>query len=244
MRMLVPEPVNLATEDLVGLYDWPAEPWLRACMAMSLDGDVAGPDGRSGSLSSAVDRLVLAAVRARADAYLVGAATVRAERYSPVLADPRYVPDRLAAGQSAAATLVVVSASCRFPWQEARFQGSANPPIVLTTLDAQLADRRAASAAGCDVIALAGHAVDASEAVRLLRDRGLIRITVEGGPQLLRQLVRADLIDEADVTLSPTLIGGPRRGELGAAVLRRMRLAHLLEHDGFLFTRYLRPEGS
>ena len=243
MRMLLPESRGVDDGDLVGLYDWPASPWLRACMVIGLDGDAAGPDGLSGSLSSPADRQVLSAARARADAYLVGAATVRAERYSPVRAHPLHAAARVGAGQAVAPRLVVVSATCRFPWGEASFQGSDLSPLVLTTESSRAQDRAAASAAGCEVLVLGSVSVDLSEALSELHARGLHRVTAEGGPELLRQLVRADLVDEADVTLSPTLVGSPRRGHGGAAVLRRMHVRHVLEHDGFLFTRYVRAEG-
>ena len=119
--MLLPGPREVVTGDLVDLYDWPQARWVRACLVQSLDGALAGPDGLSASLSSRTDRAVLAAVRALADAYLVGAGTVRAEDYGPVVARPELVQRRLARGQAAAPTLVVVSARCRFDWPSSRF---------------------------------------------------------------------------------------------------------------------------
>ena len=53
---------------------------------MSLDGATVGPDGKSGSLSGPADRRALAQTRRLADAILVGASTIRAERYRPMLA--------------------------------------------------------------------------------------------------------------------------------------------------------------
>ena len=52
----------------------------------------------------------------------------------------------------------------------------------------------------------------------------------------------ADLIDELNLTLSPQIAGGDGPRVTGGAVQlsNRMRLAHVLEEDGFLFTRYER----
>ena len=103
MRWLVPG--TPASDDLGDAYDWPEERWVRACMVMGLDGSITGPDGLSGSLSSPTDRAVLSAIRRFADVYLVGAGTVRAERYSAVHARPEAIERRTAAGQAPAPTL-------------------------------------------------------------------------------------------------------------------------------------------
>ena len=52
-------------------------------MVTTLDGAAAGPDGLSGSISGEADKLVFDAVRREADAVLIGAGTMRAERYGP-----------------------------------------------------------------------------------------------------------------------------------------------------------------
>jgi riboflavin biosynthesis pyrimidine reductase len=243
--MLVPESRPVVRADLVGLYDWPAATWLRTCMVIGLDGGIAGPDGLSASISSPADRAVLAAVRAHSDAYLVGAATVRAEGYRPVVARPGVRQVRVAAGQRPAPTLAVVSGSCRFDWGRTTFQGSAEPPVILTGATSDPGDRAAARDAGCEVLVVGdGPRVDLPSAVAALRDRGLGRITAEGGPELLAQLVAEDLVDEVDLTLSPTLVAGPRPASAAPAVLHRLALHQLLVDDGYLFTRYLRTRGA
>lgn len=240
--MVLPEPGPITEEALADLYDWPRAPWLRACMALSLDGGVAGPDGRSASISSPADRQVMSATRIGADAYLVGAQTVRVERYSAVRARPEVQELRASRGQRPAPTLVVVSASCRFDWSTAVFQDSDEAPIILTSGTADELDQKAAVDAGCRVEVLGERQVDVVEAVRWLREQGLLRISAEGGPRLLSELVAADLVDEMDLTVSPNLVAGPRPAGVGHVTLLGMRLAHVLESDGFLFTRYVRPD--
>lgn len=237
--MVLPEPLPVAAPDLPGLYDWPEPAWVRACIVMTLDGGLTGPDGLSGSISSRADRSVMAAIRSRADAYLVGAQTIRAEQYGPVRARSPHVGARVAAGQQPAPTLAIVSASCRFDWGSARFTDSDTRPVLLTVegVDPAL---RAAAEEHCDVIVAGEARVEPSAAIAALAARGLTRITCEGGMGLLRDLIRADALDEVDLTLSPTLTAAPTAGSSGPAVLARMRLHALLEADGFLFARYLR----
>ena len=240
--MLLPEHRDVQPGELVDLYDWPRDRWVRACLVQTLDGAFAGPDGLSGSISSPTDRAVLAAVRARADAYLVGAGTLRSEGYGPVRARPDLAERRLAVGQSAAPTLVAVSARCRFDWSSTRFTASDNRPIVLTTESAADSDVAAAQAAGCEVVTLGLERVDLVAALAELTARGLTRITLEGGPSILRQAAGAGLLDEVDLTISPVLVGGgPGAGDPAVTVMG-LGLQHVLEQDGFLFTRYVRTE--
>jgi riboflavin biosynthesis pyrimidine reductase len=237
MRWLVPGAAPC--DDLADAYDWPQDRWVRACMVMGLDGSIAGPDGLSGSISSPTDRAVLAAIRRFADVYLVGAGTVRAERYSAVRARPDASERRAAAGQAPAPTLAIVSATCRFDWDDATFTASDNRPIMLTVDRSDPADR-AAAARWCEVVVVGEERVEPQAALESLAERGLTRVTCEGGDALLAQMVRAGALDEVDLTLAPVVAASARPARTGSAVLSGMRLHQLLEDDGFLFARYMR----
>jgi riboflavin biosynthesis pyrimidine reductase len=62
------------------------------------------------------------------------------------------------------------------------------------------------------------------------------------GPHLFGALLAADRVDEMCVTVSP-LLAGPGAGRMVAgppiAEPAGLRLAHVLEEDGALFTRYV-----
>lgn len=240
MRILLPQARPLSAVDLIGIYDWPEPAWVRACMVMTLDGSVTGPDGLSGSISSATDRAVFSAVRSLADAYLVGAQTVRKEGYRPVRARAAVQSERRQRGQRPAATLAIVTGRCQFDWESASFPASDERPILLTVESADPEARADAQRHGCDVVVVGADRVDPRMAIAALAERGLTRVTCEGGPDLLRQMVRGGHLDEVDLTLSPTLVAAPSRGSLGQAILTRMRLHQLVEDDGYLFGRYLR----
>jgi riboflavin biosynthesis pyrimidine reductase len=237
MRWLVPG--TPSSGDLSDAYGWPSSRWVRACMVMGLDGSIAGPDGLSGSISSPTDRVVLASIRRFADAYLVGAGTVRAERYSAVRAQPEAIERREEAGQAAAPTLAVVSATCRFDWEDVSFTASDNRPVILTVEGSDPADR-AAAARWCDVVVVGEERVEPTAALEALAARGLTRVTCEGGDALLAGMVRAGALDEVDLTLAPVVAASARPARPGPAVLTGMRLHQLAEEDGFLFARYLR----
>ena len=107
MRQLFPPVSPVVAPDLAGLYAYPDGQWLRANMVSSADG-AASLDGVSKDLSSDADRQVFALLRALADVVLVGAATVRAERYKP--ARPHELWRDLRSGRPPTPPIAVISA--------------------------------------------------------------------------------------------------------------------------------------
>jgi riboflavin biosynthesis pyrimidine reductase len=184
-------------------------------MVASVDGATV-VDGRSGGLSSPADQAVLAALRQAADVVLVGAGTVRAEGYG--------------APRKSGLRIGVVTASGDVDPQSALFRSGTG--FLVTTLDAPDHGLPAVRA---------GHGrVDLAAAVSQL-DGDVVH--AEGGPTLNAALLAADLVDEVNLTLSPTLVGGdgPRLvNGTHAHPPRPLHLAHVCEVEGFLFLRYVR----
>ncbi len=240
--MVFPAPARaLDDTDLLTAYPWPEQGrWVRAMMVTTLDGAAAGPDGLSGSISSDVDSAVFDSVRRLADAVLVGAGTLRAEQYGPMQANADDVAQREQAGQAPAPQLVIVSGSLNLPWELPVFSESTLTPIVLTTTDA---DPTALATAREHVTVLELDDLEAATVLDTLTARGLRRIVCEGGPSLLEAVVAADLLDEADITVSPLFAGTshtPRTHGLDEVV--PFTLAHLLTAESFLMARYLRAD--
>ena len=82
-----------------------------------------------------------------------------------------------------------------------------------------------------------------------LAERGHRRMLAEGGPHLLAQLVEAGLLDELCLTIGPQMAGpGADRIVAGAGTgsglsgSLPLRLAHVLEDQGFLLCRYVRND--
>ncbi|MGA9716589.1 MAG: dihydrofolate reductase family protein, partial [Aeromicrobium sp.] len=198
----------LDDDQLLEAYPWPdrERPWVRAMMVTTLDGAAAGPDGLSGSISSSVDKSVFDAVRRLADAVLVGAGTIRTERYGPMRGKPADAERRALAGQAAAPVVVIVSGSLDLDWHDRLFTESTMRPLVIT---GSQADRGRLDHAGehCDVVVTDTESVDPATVLEVLEQRGLRRIVCEGGPTLLESFVAAGLLDEADITISPTFAG-------------------------------------
>ena len=105
------------------------------------------------------------------------------------------------------------------------------------------ADRGRVDRAGehCDVVVAESESVDPATIVEVLEQRGLRRIVCEGGPTFLESFVAAGMLDEADITISPTFAGTahtPRTRGLGQVV--GFELQHVLHAESFLMARYVR----
>ena len=211
----------------------PDRPWVTLGMISSVDGS-AVVDGGSTALGGPPDRAVFRALRAVSDVVLTGASTVRAEQYRA----PR-LPDRLeewrrSRGLSAAPRVAVVSNTLDLDLTDSL---KDDRPIILTSLSApplrveELSVHAEVVVAGADRVDLVGGLAE-------LRRRGVGRVVLEGGPRLNGQMT--GLIDEACVTISPTIAAGDgQRIIVGGEAVSTVRLERVIESDGFLLLRYL-----
>lgn len=224
MRRLFPHPtaedsaLNLRSEYDVVREAPPGRPWVSLCMVASLDGSTV-VDSTSRGLSNPTDQALLLILRSFADVILVGAATVREERYGP----PKRADQRIA----------VVSRSGRLDFTTPLF--TSGRAVVVLPVDAPEVP--------VDSIR-AGHGhIDIATALAEMTHRwGTKVVQAEGGATINGLLAAADLIDELNLTISPQISGDDgQRLVVGAPALAlRMQLAHVIEDDGFLFTRYSR----
>jgi len=246
MRRLWPVPTTMNEADLdeaavtEAYAPDPARP-VRVNFVTSLDGAVT-LDGRSEGLSGDADRLVFKLLRMHCDALLVGAGTLRNERYRAVRLDADRRAWRVARGHPEYPVLVVVSGSLDLDPAQAAFADAPVRPVVFTHA-ASPAERRTAIAGVADVMVCGESVVDLAVGLAELRARGLTTVLCEGGPHLFGTLLAAGLVDELCLTISPLLVGpGPDRivdGPTGHPP-QGMALRHLIAADDVLLTRYSR----
>lgn len=206
---------------LEGLYRPASADHVRLNFVASVDGSVIGADGTSDSLSSVVDRRILGVVRELADVVLVGAGTVRAERY--VL--PRRTP------------LAVATASGDLTGH--RFDPERADGRLLVLCPPEARDRARATLDGvpAELVPVPLGAADdgrlgGDDVIDALRGHGLTSIVCEGGPALAASLLTAGRVDELCLTTSPELVT-PLMPLVpaGAGVHAGLRLAQLLVDD-------------
>jgi riboflavin biosynthesis pyrimidine reductase len=218
--------------------------WVLANMVSGLDGSVA-VGGRVGALSSPTDAELFRTLRSVADVVLVGAETVRREKYGPVRLPDGLRAERAAAGRAAVPRLAIVSRSLQLDWDAPVFT-EADPASATIVVTCAAAPRAQLDEAGRHaVVLLAGdERVEPRAALAALAGLGSEVVLCEGGPTLLGELVAADLLDELCLTIEPVMGGDPLPVAItpASAALVRHRIAHVLVDGDTIFLRYERED--
>jgi riboflavin-specific deaminase-like protein len=243
LRRLLPDPGEIDVEDATAgmrLADLaPAErPYLVLNMVSTLDGRIA-IDGRSGPIGDEADKELFFGLRTQADAVMVGAGTIRTERYGRIIRKPERRERRVAEGLEPDPLAIVVSARLRLPADLPLLQDESSTVVILTASEETLPDTPAR------VHYLRGPAGIELELRPLLErvrsEFGVRSILCEGGASLNESLMREGLVDELFLSLAPKLAVGPPLTILQGDPLPEPLVAELrwlLEHDGHLFGRY------
>jgi riboflavin-specific deaminase-like protein len=241
VRRLLPDPGPVTVSEQLETY----RPWKqphddRPFVAMNFAATVDGRAtiaGVSGPIGSDADTAMLAGLRTRFDAVMIGAGTMRAERYGRLVGDQEKRERRARIGLPGDPLMVIVSGRLNLPWDAPLFTdggrvliftaSAAEPPEVATSLE---------------VVRHEGF-VNLAEALRHLRqERGIRALLCEGGPGLHGELEGGGMVDDLFLTIAPKLSGGeaPRIIEGDLPTVAELELEWLLEESGELFARYRR----
>ena len=176
-------------------------PWTTLKLALSLDGALADYSRAPGWLTSERARLAVHHVRAGSDAIAVGMGTVLAD--DPLLtvrhvAAPRVPPIR-----------VVLSKSGRLPLTSRLAQTTSHGPVVVFAETIDAGYERTLHDLGVELV----WAPSLRDAVKLLFQRGVRSLLVEGGCRITTALLTERLIDRLMLFQAPIILGA---GALGA----------------------------
>ena len=206
MQQLYPEcrptsPAELASGLRLADKAPPDRPYLVLNMVSSLDGK-ATIDWRTKGLSTDLDRELFHRLRIQADAVMVGAGTVRAERYGRMAKSDELRDAREQEGLARDPLAVVVTARLDLPADLPLLNQPEQHVVIATGSDASLPDlgeQIAYERTGDDLPLLMA---------RLRTEHGIRSVVCEGGPTLNSYLLAAGLVDELFLTLNPKLAGG------------------------------------
>jgi riboflavin-specific deaminase-like protein len=177
-----------------------ARPYVILNMISSVDGRTA-KEGKAGGLGSKTDRRTMRTLRSRADAVMIGAGTLRAERLTLGL-DETGVPQPLA---------IIVTDTGDVPLEDHLIVQEGQEVLILLSdrVPKWGVERLRKLAQVMRAPVDATGAVDLEEAMRAIRgERGVESLVVEGGPSLNHALISLDLVDELFLTVAPELLGG------------------------------------
>ena len=212
-------------------------------MISTVDGR-ASLDGRSGPLGGRADRALFHALRGAVDAVLVGAGTLRTERYGRIIPDAARRALRAQRGLGEEPLACIVSGRLALDGEIPLLR---EPDAHVVVLTASAASLPATPATVEYVRAAADGRLDLAAALGELRARFDVRsLLCEGGPHLAMQLLEAGLLDELFLSLSPLLAGGePAGGEalriLAGAEIEPpagLELLGVIASGSHLFLRY------
>jgi len=220
--------------DIPGAEPPPDRPFVFVNMVSTADGR-ATIAGRTAAIGNRADYELFHALRARADAVIVGAETVRVEGYGRMIVDAEVRARRVQEGLNGDALAVLVTRTAFLPPDNGLLRAAENRIAVITpSEDAELPESAA------EKFYLRGTL---EEGVRALRsEHGVRTLLCEGGPGLLAHLVGSRMVDELHLVIAPLLASG----EDPLTILRGdrldppadMRLLTVHESGGYLFLRY------
>lgn len=185
-------------------------PYLRAKLAMSLDGRTAMASGESQWITGAAARAEVQRLRARSSVVLTGADTVLmdAARLTVRAAELGLEPEQANLALQRPPLRVLVDGRQRVPLSAPFFQ--AGPALVVS-----------ASSEGAEVYRTAGHElltlaneqgrVDLPALLATLAERGANEVLLEAGPRLAGAFAALGLIDEYQIFVAAKFLGSSAR---------------------------------
>lgn len=199
----------------------PGRPHTFTNFVVSHDGRISFDEPRrsgGGDVSrhSPHDTWLMALIRARADAILTGAGTLRVARRHRWLPWETFPADeaalaalRAAEGRAPLPALVVVTGSGDIPPDAASLHVPGRPVIIATTAAGEARARAAvAGLAHASLHVSPGDTVDlAALLAALSAEHGVGTLLSEGGGRIYGELLAARQIDEVFTTVSPVVVG-------------------------------------
>ena len=220
----------------------PPRPFVTANFAITWDGRVSTREHTPADFSSKRDKRRLSEIRATADAVLVGASTIAADKMTMGISDPALRAERVKRKQSPYPLRVIVSNTGRISPTLRVFDKDFSSIVIFSTT--RMNQRtRATLAAKADLWLHESRTVNLTAVLATLRAEYRVhRIVCEGGPRLFRAMLAEQLVDEIHLTLCPRVFAGTGAltltglvGEsLPATAQCRLREMEVIEGECFL----------
>jgi 2,5-diamino-6-(ribosylamino)-4(3H)-pyrimidinone 5'-phosphate reductase len=219
-------------------------PFVYINMATTVDGKITSAVREYPRFASETDRLNMDILRARADAILVGAGTIRADNPSLLVRDEGMREYRKSLGKHKGPMKVLVTASAAIGTDYRFFNEEDGGKRLVATVEEAHDENLAPFEGRAEVLRIGSGAVDLPALLAELKRRGVEKLLAEGGGEMNWQLIDGGLVDELFITFAPSLLGGRDaptavEGE-GLAMERqvRLRLLEMRREEDEIFCRY------
>lgn len=219
-------------------------PFVYINMATTVDGKITSAAREYPRFASEHDRRNMDILRARADAILVGAGTIRADNPSLLVRDDGMREYRRSLGKPNGPMKVLVTAGAAIGTDYRFFTEEDGGERLIATVEEVPGDQLAPFEGKAEVLRIGRGSVDLPALLAELKRRGVERLLAEGGGEMNWQLFDDDLVDELFITVAPSLLGGrdaPTAVEGEGFTMERqlrMRLLEMRREEDEIFCRY------
>ncbi len=176
--------------------------WVKLVLASSIDGRLAYPEGGRTQLGQAGDRLALEESLAWSDGILMGGQTLRDHQSICIIKNKSLLEKRVSEGKYEQPIALLASNQIEFPVNWLFFK----QPIQRWLLQKQDKKNELVLPYGFDKKINLKFAW--RDSLDDLYQKGISKIVLLGGANLISAFLLEDLIDELQITITPHLLGG------------------------------------
>lgn len=189
-------------------------PYVRAKLAVSLDGRTAMANGESKWITGDVARADVQRLRARSSAIVTGAGTVLSDDPSLTVRTEKVVRQPLR---------VIVDSHLSTPPSSRILAAEGGVLVVTASEDAEAAEALVDAGAEVTQLSPAAQGVNLPELMRHLAERQCNEVMIEAGATLTGSALAAGLIDELVIYIAPHIMGANAKGMFSLPGLQSMQ---------------------
>ena len=176
--------------------------WVKLVLASSIDGRIAYPEGGKTQLGKSGDRLVLEESLAWSDGILMGGQTLRDHQSICIIKNKSLLKQRISEGKHEQPIALLASNQINFPVDWLFFK----QPVQRWLLQNQDKKNELILPNGFDK--KINLKITWRESLDDLYQKGIAKIVLLGGANLISKFIIENLIDELQITITPHLLGG------------------------------------
>ena len=176
--------------------------WVKLVLASSIDGRIAYPEGGKTQLGQSGDRLVLEESLAWSDGILMGGQTLRDHQSICIIKNKKLLKQRTLKGKNKQPIALIASNQIDFPVNWIFFK----QPIEKWLIQKQDLKNEIMLPNGFDK--KINLKITWRDSLDYLYQKGIAKIVLLGGANLISAFLLEDLINELQITITPHLLGG------------------------------------
>ncbi len=178
------------------------KPAIRLVLAISIDGRLSMPRGGKTQLGGKGDRRVLEESLSWCDGALMGGGTLRSHKSTCLIHNKNLINERLLNGKSSQPVSLIMSNKYNYPLDWPYFR----QPLQRWIISSNYSYKNQSVPDGYEKHIEFTKTI--SDLLQKLGNAGLSKLVILGGAQIAGIFLKADVIDDIQLTITPKIIGG------------------------------------